>query len=75
MMSSSPLHGQVCAACAVVCDACAESCEQVGDMDECVQACRACAQSCYRMGEGQADVNIPHAKTGMPSDLQDRLPM
>lgn len=53
MMSASPLHAQVCAACALVCDACADSCEQIGDMDECVQACRACAQSCHQMSGGQ----------------------
>ena len=49
MLSSSPLHAQVCAACAEVCDACAHSCEQIGDMAECVQACRRCAESCRRM--------------------------
>lgn len=51
MMSNSPLHGRVCAACAEVCEACAESCEQVGGMDECVQACRACAESCREMAD------------------------
>jgi hypothetical protein len=74
MMSGSPLHAQICAACATVCDACADSCEQVGDMDECVQACRACAQSCHQMAE-QGGVNIPQGKAGMPSAMQDRLPM
>jgi hypothetical protein len=49
MLSNSPLHARICAACAEVCDACADSCEQLGEMDECVQACRACAQSCHQM--------------------------
>jgi hypothetical protein len=49
MMSASPLHAHVCAACAVVCVACAESCEDIGQMDECAQACRACAQNCRQM--------------------------
>jgi hypothetical protein len=53
MMSSSPLHAHICAACATVCDACADNCEQVGDMDECVQACRTCAQSCHQMAASQ----------------------
>lgn len=75
MMSSSPLHAQVCAACAVACDACADSCEQVGDMDDCVQACRACAASCHRMAQGQSGVDIPQRAAGMPSALQDQLPM
>jgi hypothetical protein len=28
------------------CDACAESCENIGDMEECPIACRDCAESC-----------------------------
>jgi hypothetical protein len=52
MLSSSPLHVRICAACADVCDACAQNCEQVGDMDECVQACRRCAESCRQMAGG-----------------------
>lgn len=58
MMSNSPLHTQVCAACAEVCDACADSCEKVGDMDECVDACRSCSESCHQMSYGQAVGNI-----------------
>jgi hypothetical protein len=49
MLANSPVHTTVCAACADVCDACAASCEQVGDMDECIAACLACAQSCHQM--------------------------
>lgn len=49
MMYESPVHGAVCAACADVCDACAKSCEDVGDMDECVTACLRCADSCREM--------------------------
>jgi hypothetical protein len=52
MLSNSPLHARICAACAEVCDACAQSCEQVGDMDECVQVCRRCAESCRKMAGG-----------------------
>jgi hypothetical protein len=56
VMSNSPLHVRVCAACAEVCDACAESCEQVGGMAECVQACRACATSCRQMSASSASI-------------------
>ena len=49
MLSASPLHGKVCAACADVCEACAESCQTVGTMDDCVTACRSCAASCREM--------------------------
>jgi hypothetical protein len=59
MLSDSPLHGRVCAACAEVCDACARSCEQVGDMNDCVSACRNCADSCRRMAGPP-----PHGSTG-----------
>jgi len=51
MLSGSPLHGAVCAACAEICDACAESCEQVSDMEECAEACRRCAESCQDMAK------------------------
>lgn len=74
MLSSSPLHGPVCVACAEVCNACAQSCEQIGEMDECVQACRACTDSCRQMAEGMEMGNFTgHTRT--TSTLQDRLPM
>lgn len=49
MMSGSPLHARLCAACAEVCIACAESCEALGDMENCAQACRRCADRCREM--------------------------
>jgi hypothetical protein len=49
MLIGTPEHKHTCRACAEVCEACARSCEQVGDMDECVRQCRACAESCRRM--------------------------
>jgi hypothetical protein len=52
MLSQSPLHVVVCAACAEVCIACADSCEQIGDMEECVNTCHRCAQQCESMGKG-----------------------
>ncbi len=58
MLSTSPLHAQVCAACAAVCDACAENCEQIGEMDDCVQACRACALSCHQMSESLGAIGV-----------------
>lgn len=49
MLINTPQHKQTCRACAEICEACAASCEQVGDMDECVQACRRCAETCRAM--------------------------
>lgn len=49
MLSDSPLHGRVCLICAEACEACAKSCEQVGDMRECVEECLICAKSCRSM--------------------------
>lgn len=74
MLSSSPLHANTCAACAAVCEACAASCDQIGDMDECVQACRRCSQSCQQMA---GDLGLAHVQglKGMPTGLQERLPM
>jgi len=46
MLRESPFHDEVCRLCALVCDACAQSCEQKGDMDDCVKACRHCADLC-----------------------------
>jgi len=53
MLSDSPLHSSVCAACAEVCMACVESCQKVGDMDECEEACRHCAETCEDMARPQ----------------------
>jgi hypothetical protein len=44
-------------------------------MDVCVQACRACAQSCHQMGAGQPGLGASQGKGGMPSAMQERLPM
>jgi len=49
MLSRSPVHAQICAACVEACEACGDSCADIGDMDDCVLACRACAQSCRKM--------------------------
>ena len=49
MLSGTEHHKDTCRACAAICQACAQSCEQVGDMDECVLQCRACAESCGKM--------------------------
>jgi hypothetical protein len=42
----------LCEGCSRVCRECAESCERIGDMQECVEACRRCAESCERMTGG-----------------------
>lgn len=48
-LSASEFAPKLCKLCAEVCEACAASCEDVGDMDECVTACRTCAESCAAM--------------------------
>jgi len=49
LMIGSELHKETCRACGVVCERCAKSCEEVGDMNECVEACKRCAASCKAM--------------------------
>jgi hypothetical protein len=49
MLTGSPLHAHICAACAEVCQACANSCKEIGDMDGCVKACQRCAETCSQM--------------------------
>ena len=54
MMRSSPLHHEVCAACAAVCEACARSCEALADerqMRLCADQCRRCAELCREMAK------------------------
>lgn len=54
MIMESRLHQKICAVCADVCEACAVSCQQIGDMGECVEICRHCADNCRRMALGIA---------------------
>lgn len=46
ILRRSPLHPEVCEACAKVCDACAKSCEQLGDK-ELADHCVRCGVSCH----------------------------
>lgn len=72
MLVGSPLHANVCAACAEVCEACARSCETVGDMDECIRACRRCAESCRKMAAGHAqagDMRGSHRQAGVKAPM------
>ncbi len=45
MMIGTDMHARLCALCADICDECARSCEQLGDMERCVEACRRCAEA------------------------------
>lgn len=56
MLAGSPYHAAICAACAPICHACAQSCEEIGDMEECVQVCRACTEACARMANAADEV-------------------
>lgn len=51
MLTGSPAHSRICAACAAVCDTCADGCEAMVEdfMQECAAVCRACADSCHKM--------------------------
>jgi len=49
LMLGSDLHKETCHACAVVCAQCAESCDKIGDMEECAGACHRCAATCKAM--------------------------
>ncbi len=49
MLIRTDKHKAMCGLCAEICEACAASCEQLGDMQDCVDACRRCAQSCRSM--------------------------
>ena len=49
MLSDSPSHAVVCAACADVCEVCAKSCDELGGMEDCAQICRQSAESCREM--------------------------
>jgi hypothetical protein len=75
MMSDSPLHARVCAACAEVCDACAETCEQIDGMDDCVQACRACAESCRQMSASTASTGTATIGLAGTERQEDQSPV
>lgn len=49
MLRGSANHAQVCNICADICEACEQSCNNLGDMEECAKACRSCADSCRQM--------------------------
>lgn len=49
LLTGTDQHIHTCRACAELCQACARSCEEVGDMADCVAACRSCEEECRRM--------------------------
>jgi len=51
MVRQSPMHADICHACADICDACAVSCEEIGgkEMKKCADLCRQCADHCRHM--------------------------
>lgn len=52
-LGGSEYQHAVCTICAEICEACAVDCEEIGDMDACVEACRHCAESCRQMASTQ----------------------
>ncbi|PWF48447.1 four-helix bundle copper-binding protein [Massilia glaciei] len=65
MLSNSPVHAAVCAACAQVCDACAANCDRIGDMEKCAATCHRCAHTCAAMaamsGHGRLTGTAKHS--------------
>lgn len=51
MLRGSKHHPHICRECAEINEQCAQSCEALGDMEDCVAACRACVQSCGEMAK------------------------
>jgi hypothetical protein len=54
MMRNSPMHHEICGACAAVCEACAKSCEPLAEehqMELCADQCRRCAELCREMAK------------------------
>ncbi len=49
MIRKSAFHTALCVVCSDICEACALSCEEIGEMDECVEACRACMHECLSL--------------------------
>jgi hypothetical protein len=49
MLAQSEFHTALCVVCADICEACAISCEEIGEMDECVKACRECMHECLSL--------------------------
>lgn len=75
MMSDSPQHVRVCAACAAVCEACAQGCADIGDMDECVDICRRCAQSCRQTASLGLDATALTGSERQEDDVPIKTPM
>ncbi|CAA2137113.1 hypothetical protein HYPP_00306 [Hyphomicrobium sp. ghe19] len=46
LLTGIPQHVFVCHACAQICRACAQSCQRIGDMQDCVDDCSVCAEGC-----------------------------
>ena len=70
MVRQSPMHAEICRACADICDACAQSCEAIPDCEEmkrCADICRQCATSCREMSAG------PHIQPPMQGVTEDRI--
>lgn len=49
LMRESPVHPEVCAACAETCERCAASCDGLEGMEGCAAMCRRCASHCREM--------------------------
>lgn len=66
MVRQSPMHADICAACAAVCDACAISCEALEgtEMKICAELCRQCAEQCRDMGSKKSMGRLTQSSDG-----------
>jgi hypothetical protein len=49
ILSGSHIYEHLCLLCSRVCIECAESCERLGNMEQCVEACVTCSESCRQL--------------------------
>ncbi|HVL47676.1 MAG TPA: hypothetical protein VM889_03880 [Candidatus Thermoplasmatota archaeon] len=55
MLRGSPIHGEVCGACAAACEACEDACREMESdpqLAACAEACSACGETCRAMANG-----------------------
>jgi hypothetical protein len=55
MIRESPMHPEVCRACAIACTRCEDACRRMAGGDtmmlRCADACQVCAESCRKMSQ------------------------
>jgi hypothetical protein len=68
---TEPRHLRLVRECTDICRACAKNCQDIGDMDDCVQGCERCAESFEQMLQAVAAVRrrrAPSANRSLPTE-------